>query len=421
MDSISPDQHCPGDRPGPLAGLLVLDFGQAAVGPIAAEYLGMMGATVIKVESPRGDTVRHGVPLMQGTSTTFLGNNLGKFGIVLDLKAPRGVAQAKRLIAIADVLIENFRSNEVMVRLGLGPDVLKALNPDLVYLASSAYGSGGPLDDMRSNEWLTEALSGFTSVTGPAGSGGEFSRGTANLDWNGAMINTVAVLAALVRRSRGAGGGFFATSQLGSSIYGGATRFAAVLEGGPAPQPMGAAAPSIAPDDAFATQDGFIAVSAPTDRCWSRLCAALDQPVLAGDPRFATPASRAQNRDDLSATLASLFRDGTTAQWQQRLSAADVPCAIVPQASTLLEALDADAQIRNLGLVRRIPSAYGSLASQAPHWEFEETPASITGGPPLLGEHTDTVLNNLGSKQALLAALHPPAAPSAAAPMEAAQ
>ena len=136
------------------------------------------------------------------------------------------MAEAKRLIAIADVLIENFRSNAVMVRLGLGPDVLKALNPGLVYLASSAYGSGGPLDDMRSNEWLTEALCGFTSVTGPEGSGGEFSRGSANLDWNGAMINTVAVLAALVRRARGGQGeslqgGFFATSQLGSSIYGG--------------------------------------------------------------------------------------------------------------------------------------------------------------------------------------------------------
>ena len=125
MDSIDHNAQPP-RRSGPLAGMLVLDFGQAAVGPVATEYLGMLGATVIKLENPKGDTVRFGVPTMKGTSTTFLGNNLGKFGIVVDLKSPEGKAQAKRLIAISDVLIENFRSNEVMVRLGLGPDVLKA-------------------------------------------------------------------------------------------------------------------------------------------------------------------------------------------------------------------------------------------------------------------------------------------------------
>lgn len=405
MDSIPASTSHAGPANGPLAGLLVLDFGQAAVGPVAAEYLGMMGATVIKVESPRGDTVRHGVPLMQGTSTTFLGNNLGKFGIVLDLKTPQGVANAKRLVSIADVLIENFRSNDVMVRLGLGPDVLAALNPDLVYLASSAYGSGGPLDDMRSNEWLSEALTGFTSVTGPPGSGGEFSRGSANLDWNGAMINTVTVLAALVRRARGGGGGFFATSQLGSSIYGGTTRFAEVLAGGPAPQPMGAASPAIVPDDAFATTDGFIAISAPTNACWKRLCAALDRPNLPADPRFATPAARVEHRDVLTQELARIIGGDRAQAWQRRLVAADVPCAIVPQGGTLLDNLDADEQVRGLGLVRWVPSAYGDLASQAPHWRFAETLAGIAGGPPLLGEHTWVVLDNLDSKQSLIGAL----------------
>lgn len=402
MDSV-PAPHTPADSTaGPLADLLVLDFGQAAVGPVVAEYLGMMGATVIKVESPRGDTVRHGVPLMQGTSTTFLGNNLGKFGIVLDLKTPGGVADAKRLIAIADVLVENFRSNDVMVRLGLGPDVLAALNPDLVYLASSAYGSGGPLDDMRSNEWLTEALSGFTSVTGPTGSGGEFSRGSANLDWNGAMINTVAVLAALVRRSRGGGGGFFATSQLGSSLYGGVTRFAEVLAGGKTPRPMGAASPTVVPDDAFATTDGFIAVTAPTDASWKRLCVALDRPDLTADLRFATQAARQEHRDALTAELTQVFGADAARTWRRRLVAADVPCAIVPPRGTLLDTLEEDEQIRSLGLVRWVPSAYGDLASQAPHWTFAETPADIAGGPPLLGEHTRIVLDNLDSKQSLI-------------------
>lgn len=390
---------------GPLGGLLVLDFGQAAVGPIAAEYLGMLGATVIKVESPKGDVVRKGSPLMKGTSTTFLGNNLGKFGIVLDLKEPGDNARARELIRLADVLIENFRSNEVMVRLGLGYEVLRALNPGLVYVSSSAYGSGGPLDNMRSNEWLTEALSGFTSVTGEAGGPGEFSRGSANLDWNGAMINTVALLAALLRRTQDGKGGCFTTSQLGSSIYGGVTRFADVLAGRPAPRPLGSASPHIAPDEAFATQDGHIALSAPTQRCWQRLCQVLGDEALGRDPRFATNAARLQAHDALVARLSAILATDTTSAWCDRLGAADVPCAPVPQGMGLVEALDAHPQIRAVAPVQRIPSAYGAIASQSPHWAFARTPAAISGGPPLLGEHTALVMQHLDSKEALIGAL----------------
>ncbi len=395
----------PAVKSGPLRGLLILDFGQAAVGPIAAEYLGMMGATVIKVESPAGDTVRRGVPTMRGTSTTFLGNNLTKFGIVLDLKSPDGKAYAKRLIAISDALIENFRSSEVMVRLGLGYDVLKAINPGIVYVSSSAYGAGGPLENMRSNEWLTEAFSGFTAVTGAEGTTGEFSRGTANLDWNGAMVNTVALLAALYRRTRGQGGGYYLTSQLGSSLYGSLTRMAEVLAGGVPAGPLGSASPFIAPDEAFATADGHVAVSAPTQTCWLRLCAVIGQPGLAADTRFASNAARIANRADLARLLAGGFASTTTADLCARLEAADVPCAAVPKDMTLLEALDSNAQIRHHNLVRRIDSHYGNLASQAPHWAFERTPADIDCGPPLQGEHTDLVLANLADKPTLMNAL----------------
>jgi crotonobetainyl-CoA:carnitine CoA-transferase CaiB-like acyl-CoA transferase len=391
-------------RGGPLSGLLVLDFGQAAVGPIAAEYLGMLGAMVIKVESPKGDTVRNGSPTMKGTSTTFIGNNLGKYGVVLDLKSPEGNAQAKALIRIADVLIENFRSNEVMVRLGLGYDVLRALNPELVYVSSSAYGAGGPLENMRSNEWLTEAFSGFTSVTGAEGGPGEFSRGTANLDWNGAMINTVALLSALVRRSRKGGGGYFVTSQLGSSIYGGVTRFAEALAGQKI-EPLGAASAHIAPDDAYPTADGYIAVSAPTERCWTRLCGALGGPALQEDPRFVTNAARLAARAALSPILAEILATRTSADWCTVLGEADVPCASVPHSTTLLGAMESDPQIRALNLLSRIPSAYGLVVSQSPHWIFERTPARIASGPPLMGEHTELVFAHLDSKAGLIDAL----------------
>lgn len=387
---------------GPLAGLLVLDFGQAAVGPIAAQYLGMMGATVLKVESPNGDTVRHGKPTMKGTGTTFIGNNITKYGMVLDLKSPDGQGAARRLIALADVLIENFRSSAIMPRLGLGYDVLHELNPGLVYVSASAYGRGGPLENMRSNEWLSEALSGFTSVSGAEGTGGEFSRGSANLDWNGAMVNTVVLLAGLVRRGRGAGGAFFATSQLGSSIFAGMTRFAEVLGGGPTPVPAGSRHPAMAPDEAFRTADGWVAIAAPTQRIWCRLADALGI-----DPaRFADSDTRLAQRDELHDAIEAVTATRSSTHWVDELATARVPCARFTGPASLLETLADNVQIAELGLVGRVASGYGDVATQQPHWSFERTPASIEKGPPQFGEHTDVVLAHLDSKEELLTALH---------------
>ncbi|GAC1540504.1 MAG: CoA transferase [Candidatus Velthaea sp.] len=305
--SIDPDA-------GALSGTLVLDFGQAAVGPVAACYLGMMGATVIKVEQPSGDMVRSGAPNMQGTSTTFIGNNLTKYGVVLDLKTPEGQAAVKRLIAKADVLIENFRSPEIMERLGLGYDaVLSNLNPRLVYVQSSAFGAHGPWTGMFSNEWMTECVSGFVSMTGKAGADGEFTRGSALLDWNGAMINTVACLAGLVQRDRTGAGMMIRTSQLGSSVFSGLTRLAELLASGTVQGPLGSASAYIVPDQAFRASDGFVNVSIPAEKFWRRLCEALDRPDIAADPRFAGNAARVQHRAELIELLSTAFATRSTA------------------------------------------------------------------------------------------------------------
>jgi CoA:oxalate CoA-transferase len=188
------------DSTGPLRGLLVLDFGQAAVGPIAAEWLGMLGATVIKVESPKGDFVRWATPLIGGMGTTFIGNNLTKLGVVVDLKTAEGLDRARQLIARADVLIENFRSPAIMERLGLGYGVLADLNPRIIYVQASAFGREGPWVGMFSHEWVAQTVSGFVSVTGDGKGVPEWSRATANQDWNGAMMNLAVVLAGLLLR-----------------------------------------------------------------------------------------------------------------------------------------------------------------------------------------------------------------------------
>ena len=298
---------------GPLSGLRVLDFGQAAVGPIAVEYLGWLGADAIKVESPRGDTVRGTRPMLRGTGHTFLGNNLNKRGVVLDLKDPAGHAQALRLIGSADVLVENFRSPEVMRRLGLGYELLREHNPRLIYLQSSAYGPRGPMHGMTSNEWFSQAAAGLTSVTGEAGGRQEFSRGTATLDWGGAFTNLQAILVALYVRERTGRGTFIQTSQLQSTIAGATSRiaeyFASGRAPGTAPGPMGSARPNIVPDQVFACADGYVAVPASPTTASGRSSATRSASAsCATIPRFATNSARVERRDELLPILEACFR-----------------------------------------------------------------------------------------------------------------
>jgi CoA:oxalate CoA-transferase len=154
-------------RSGPLAGTLVLDLGQTAVGPVSAMYLGYLGATVLKIEPPRGELGRFDNSRKHGVGFTFLSTNLGKYGMVLDFKDPGDYSDMLTLVARADVLIDNFRNPEIMARLGLDYfDVLRQVNPALVYLQSSSFQGRGPLRDVKSFEWVAQALSGFAGATG---------------------------------------------------------------------------------------------------------------------------------------------------------------------------------------------------------------------------------------------------------------
>ena len=380
---------------GPLSGLRVLDFGQAAVGPIAAEYLGWLGADAIKVESPRGDTVRGTKPRLRGTGHTFLGNNLGKRGVVLDLKDPEGHAQALRLIGSADVLVENFRSPEVMRRLGLGYERLHEHNPRLIYLQSSAYGPRGPMHGMTSNEWFSQAAAGLTSVTGEAGGRQEFSRGTATLDWSGAFTNLQALLVALYVRERTGGGTFIQTSQLQSTIVGATSRIAEYFASGKAPGPMGSARPNLVPDQAFACVEGYVAVGVPHDGFWPKLCDALGLRELRDDPRFATNAARVEHRAELIPILEACFRERGAEEWERLLHAADVPAATYQRGPTLSASLLEHPQAIAEDLVTVLDTPYGDMASAKPHWRFGTTEARITRAAPRHGEHTAEVLAEL--------------------------
>jgi len=384
---------------GPLNGILALDFGQAAVSPIAASYLGMLGATVIKVEQPSGDLVRWVTPMIGDTGTTFIGNNITKLGVVVDLKTADGLARAKSLIAEADVLIENFRSPAIMQRLGLGYEVMSGINPRIIYVQASAFGRDGPWVGMFSHEWIAQTVSGFVSLTGDDSGVPEWSRATANLDWNGAMVNVAAMLTGLLRREQTGRGMMIETAQLGSSIFAGLTRYAELFATGNVPKPMGSARPNIVPDQSFKTADGYLNVCVPSDKFWLPLCEALAERALT-DERFGANQLRIEHRDELTALLDKIFVKRTSAEWLGRLRAAGVPCGAHVRDRMASDILLDDEQVKANGMMQRVETPWGEIRSQAPHWKFEKTPASITRGSPRLGQDADRVFAAVGANGA---------------------
>lgn len=382
----------------PLEGIRVLDFGMAAVGPIAAMYLGELGADVIKIEQPTGDVVRRTRPRLRGMGHTFLGNNLGKRGVVLDLKDDEDREAAVELVKTADVLVENFRSPDVMPRLGLGYERLREVNPRLIYLQSSAYGPIGPMKGMTSNEWFSQAASGLTSLNGQPDGEPEFSRGTATLDWNGAFVNLQGILVALYRRQRTGRGMLIHTSQLQSSMVGATTRIAEYFATGEVPRRMGSARPNVVPDQAFEASDGYLTVTVPHDGFWPKLCSALDRADLLADERFATNEGRVEHREELVGQISTTFSEQSCADWVTRLRAADVPVGEYQRGKTLSSSLLEHPQAQ--GTVRVLDSPWGEMAVTQPHWRFEKTPARVLGPSPAQGEHSAEVLEELGARSA---------------------
>ena len=385
----------------PLSGVRVLDFGMAAVGPISAEYMGFLGADVIKIESPSGDIVRRGKGGAAGwAGHTYLGNNIGKRGIILDLKQDADRAIALDFVKTADIILENFRSPEILERLGLGWDVISKLNPRLIYLQSSAFGPVGPMVGKPSNDWVTQAYGGLTSVTGEPGGKAEFSRGTSSLDWNGAMVNLEALLIALYVRNRTGKGLRINTSQFQSTLITATTRIAEFVATGIAPGPAGSDRPNIVPDQAFATSDGYVSVSAVNNRLFERLCAAIERPDLASDARFPTPTGRVEHRTALIADLDGVFRTKTSDAWVTLLRNARVPVGEFQKYDTLAESLLNNPQVQAQHLVTILEqTGGGDILSQQPHWTFDKTQPLIQRPSPMFGEHQDEVMAELAAWQ----------------------
>ncbi|MFI5261944.1 MAG: CaiB/BaiF CoA transferase family protein [Candidatus Limnocylindrales bacterium] len=406
---------------GPLAGLVVCDLSTILAGPYCAMLLGDLGADVIKVEPPEGDGTRawgppfvgapeaevsypagdpRDAPGYPGESAYYLSINRNKRDMRLDLRTAAGRDVLARLVARSDVLIENQRVGG-LARLGFPDEELQRLNPALVHLAISGYGVDGPLADRPGYDFVIQAVSGLMSITGqPDAAGGEPTKvGVAISDLTTGMLGAVAVLAALVGRrpsdsAAGSGQGQrIDLSLLEATLSWLANQAANHLIGSMTPVRLGNEHPNITPYETFRAADGELAVAVGNERQWRRFCAVLGQRDLATDARFASNAARLAHRAELRATLGAVLAGRPRDAWLQALAAAEVPSGPLND----IAAAFADPQAVARGMVTTVehPTA-GPIRLPGVPFKLSRTPATVRTAPPLIGQHTDELLEWLG-------------------------
>ena len=372
---------------GPLQGFRVVDLTSMVSGPYATQLLADQGADVVKVEPLSGDLMRLAGPARGGISAAFLTNNRGKRSIALDLKQQPAMSILQALIAGADAFVQNFRPGAAE-RMGIGEDAVRAIKPNIVYASISGFGETGPYTNKRVYDPVIQALSGVMAIQG--GDKPRYMR-TILPDKLTAMTVAQAITAALLARERTGQGDHVKVAMLDATVAwmwpDGMINHTLVGAGASAPLSMDAY------DSAFATKDGHIVAFAASNDEWRGLIRALDRPALAEDPRFKTLADRAANFPALFDLMHEAFRERTSADWLARLDAEQVPCAAVQSVEDLftdpqiaINELIATGEHPAAGAIRQ-PRAAARFAS---HALGEGRPA------PMLGEHTEEVLQELG-------------------------
>ena len=381
-----------------LAGIRVLDLTNVLAGPFCGYQLAQLGADVIKIEVPgSGDLARQlgADPALNRRlmGASFLAQNAGKRSVTLDLKREAGRALFMRLLATADVLLENFRPG-VMDRLGLGYAQLKEAKPDLVYCAISGFGQDGPLRDNPAYDQIIQGLAGVMSVTGDSTSA-PLRVGYPVADTLGGITAAFAIAAALVRRGRTGEGEFIDVSMLESTLAAMGWPVSNYLIAGQTPQPMGNDNATASPSGAFRCRDGLLNIAANKQEQYEALCRLLGRDDLITDPRFAGREERKHNRQALSGEIGAALARETAEHWEAALNHVGVPAGRVLSVPQVLE----HAQVRERQVLRRfeqVPGVDRAVQVVRAGFRLADGDPGPEAPPPQLGEHTDDVLRQIG-------------------------
>jgi len=367
---------------GALDGLVVLDLTTHLSGPFCGMQLGDLGADVIKIESPQGESMRGAPPFVEGESAPFMLWNRNKRGLRLDLKNADDLAVFWDLVDGADVVLENFRPG-VVDRLGIGWTALHARNPRLVLGSISGFGQTGPYAKRGGFDLIMQAMSGLMSVTGPK-DGPPYRIPLAISDVGAGLYLTIGVLSALQARQKTGLGQWVETSLLEATVSLGVYEAASYFADGKRPEKLGQGHRGSAPYQVFQTADGWLTVGAAQQNFFAKVCALIGRPELVDDPRFATNALRVKNNDEIAAILQAELIERTTADWMATLDAEGIPAGPVLYHDEVFT----NPQILARGMVAEVEHAKaGRQKTLGVPIKMSATPGGVRRAAPTLGQH----------------------------------